>query len=36
MKLGILGTGMIVRDFLPQAHLIPGLELYALCSTLRS
>lgn len=36
MKLGILGTGMIVRDFLPQAHLIPGLELYALCSTPRS
>lgn len=31
MKLGIIGAGMIVNDFLPSAHLIPGLELDSIC-----
>lgn len=33
MKLGIIGAGKIVNDFLPAAHLVPGLELDSICST---
>lgn len=33
MKLGIVGAGMIVSDFLSFAHEVDGLELVALCGT---
>lgn len=36
MKLGVLGTGMIVREFLPWLAQFPGAEVCALCSTPRS
>lgn len=36
MKLGVLGTGMIVKEFLPWLAQFPGAELCALCSTERS
>lgn len=35
MKLGIIGAGKIVNDFLPAAHLVPGLQLDCICSTER-
>lgn len=31
MKLAVLGSGMIVADFLPAAASVPGLELVAIC-----
>lgn len=36
MKLGILGTGAIVKEFLPWLAQSPAVELAALCSTPRS
>lgn len=36
MKLGIIGTGMIVQEFLPELTRIEGLEVKALLSTPRS
>ncbi len=36
MKLGIVGTGKIVQEFLPWLAKCPGIELCALCSTPRS
>lgn len=36
MKLGILGTGMIVREFLPWLVQSPAYQVAALCSTERS
>ena len=36
MRLGILGTGKIVQDFLPIVKSIPAIELVGLLSTLRS
>lgn len=33
MKLGILGAGMIVRDFLTFAHKVENLELVGICAT---
>lgn len=36
MKLGVLGTGMIVKEFLPWLAQFPGAEVCALCSTPRS
>ena len=33
MKVGIVGAGMIVHDFLTFAHEVTGLELVALCAT---
>ncbi len=36
MKLGIIGTGKIVREFLPWLAGAPAIELAALCSTERS
>lgn len=35
MKLGIIGAGKIVNDFLPAAHLVPSLQLDCICSTER-
>ena len=31
MKLAVLGSGMIVRDFLPHAAAVDGLDLVAIC-----
>ncbi|AVW10944.1 Gfo/Idh/MocA family protein [Lactiplantibacillus paraplantarum] len=36
MRLGILGTGKIVQDFLPMVKMIPTIELVGLLSTPRS
>lgn len=36
MKLGIMGAGMIVRDFLTFAHEVSGLEIVAICATANS
>lgn len=36
MRLGILGTGKIVQDFLPMVKRIPAIELVGLLSTPRS
>lgn len=36
MRLGILGTGKIVQDFLPMVKSIPAIELVGLLSTPRS
>ena len=36
MKLGIVGTGKIVKEFLPELVKLPGLQVEALCSTPRS
>lgn len=36
MKLGIIGTGMIVKDFLPVTSLIKDLEVTAICGTKKS
>lgn len=36
MKLGIIGSGMIVHDFLTTADQIKNLELTAISSTRRS
>ena len=36
MRLGILGTGKIVQDFLPMVQAIPSIELVGLLSTPRS
>ena len=36
MKLGIIGSGMIVHDFLKTADKINNLELTAISSTVRS
>ncbi|WP_276813202.1 hypothetical protein [Faecalibaculum rodentium] len=36
MKLGIIGTGMIVQEFLPELTRIEDLEVKALLSTPRS
>ena len=36
MKLGIIGSGMIVHDFLKTADKINNLELVAISSTVRS
>lgn len=36
MKLGVLGTGMIVKEFLPWLAQFPGAEVRGLCSTPRS
>ena len=33
MKVGIVGAGMIVHDFLTFAHEVTGMELVALCAT---
>lgn len=33
MKVGIIGAGMIVHDFLNFAHEVEGMELVALCAT---
>ena len=36
MKLGIIGTGLIVQEFLPELAKLEGLEVKALLSTPRS
>lgn len=36
MKLGILGSGMIVQDFLSMAQSLKGIEIISLLSTIRS
>lgn len=36
MKLGIVGTGKIVHEFLPYLTQIPGIECCAICGTKRS
>lgn len=36
MKLGIVGAGMIVKDFLSISHLLQDIELEAICGTPRS
>ena len=36
MKLGIIGSGKIVKDFLTCANAITGLELAAIATTKRS
>lgn len=36
MRLAVIGSGMIVADFLPHASAVPGLTLTAICGTERS
>ena len=36
MKLGIVGSGMIVQEFLPMIHYLDNVEVTAVCCTKRS
>ncbi|MCR5082243.1 MAG: gfo/Idh/MocA family oxidoreductase, partial [Parasporobacterium sp.] len=36
MKIGIVGTGMIVHEILPVLYKMPEIELHLICGTKRS